>query len=115
MDITILSTSPSHSGPVATSSASTPSFPLTLHPPPSDLSLTFTPSGLPSSPQRPTHRMITRLQNNIRKPINRLNLMAQLNSQEVEPKTVTQALKDPHGVMLWTLNLMLCLRIKLGI
>ena len=39
--------------------------------------------------------MITRLKDNIRKPINKLNLMAQLTSLKTTPKTVTQALKDP--------------------
>ena len=39
--------------------------------------------------------MITHLKDKIRKPINKLNLMAQLTSLETEPKTVTQALKDP--------------------
>ena len=39
--------------------------------------------------------MITHLKDKIRKAINKLNLMAQLTSLETEPKTVTQALKDP--------------------
>ena len=40
--------------------------------------------------------MTTRAKNNIRKPIQKLNLSTQLSHPyDVEPTTVTQALKDP--------------------
>ena len=44
----------------------------------------------------PIHSMTTRAKNNIRKPIQKLNLSTQLSHPcDVEPTTVTQALKDP--------------------
>lgn len=47
----------------------------------------------PSSPH-PTHKMSTRLQHGIRKPINKLNLNAESVTVDV-PKNITQALKSP--------------------
>lgn len=49
----------------------------------------------PSSAPQLTRTTITRLQNNIRKPIQKLNLNAQVFDVNIEPKTVAQALKIP--------------------
>ena len=46
-------------------------------------------SNPPSTTQQVSIWMTTRLQNNIRKPIKKLNLMVQLTSQEIESRTIT--------------------------
>ena len=57
---------------------------------------TFIPVPNTTSQPPPTHSMTTRAKNNIRKPIQKLNLSTQLfHSCDVEPTTVTQALKNP--------------------
>lgn len=44
----------------------------------------------------PSHTMTTRAKNNIHKPLRKMNLHAQLaKSDEIEPTTVNQALKEP--------------------
>ena len=48
-----------------------------------------------SPPPTPTHSMTTKLQNNIRKPIQKLNLHPQLQDTITEPINITQALKSP--------------------
>ncbi|KAL8146584.1 hypothetical protein AgCh_004348 [Apium graveolens] len=55
----------------------------------------ISPSSTPSVLHQPSHNMTTRLQNGIRKPITKLNLNVQVASPEIEPKSITQALKSP--------------------
>nr|DAD45035.1 TPA_asm: hypothetical protein HUJ06_003265 [Nelumbo nucifera] len=52
---------------------------------------------LPSQPaHQNTHPMITRAKNNIQKPLTKMNLSTVLHqSSNLEPRTITQALKDP--------------------
>ncbi|KAK0576029.1 hypothetical protein LWI29_010847 [Acer saccharum] len=51
------------------------------------------PSAAPPSPIK--HHMVTRAQNNIHKPVRKLNLHTSLHqSADIEPTTVTQALKE---------------------
>ncbi|KAK0580980.1 hypothetical protein LWI29_008358 [Acer saccharum] len=49
-----------------------------------------------AAPRVNEHPMTTRAKDNIRKPIQKLNLHTHLQSSEVEPTTVVQALKDPN-------------------
>ena len=82
MDIMILpSPPPSSTIPTQLSASSSP-FPFSSPTSP-HLSSNSTSSSL-SSPPRPSHQMITHLKDNIRKPINKLNLMAQLTSQALK-------------------------------
>ncbi|KAL8100569.1 hypothetical protein AgCh_032718 [Apium graveolens] len=55
----------------------------------------ISPSSTPPVLHQPSHNMTTRLQNGIRKPITKLNLNVQVASPEIEPKSITQALKSP--------------------
>lgn len=55
----------------------------------------ISPYSTPPVSCQPSHNMTTRLQNGIRKPITKLNLNAQVASPEIEPKSITQALKSP--------------------
>jgi len=57
---------------------------------------TSIPVHKPTSQLPPLNSITTRAKNNIRKPIQKLNLSTQLSHPiDVEPTTVTQALKDP--------------------
>jgi histone deacetylase 1/2 len=57
---------------------------------------TSIPVHKPTSQPPPLNSITTRAKNNIRKPIQKLNLSIQLSHPiDVEPTTVTQALKDP--------------------
>ncbi|RVW62322.1 Retrovirus-related Pol polyprotein from transposon RE1 [Vitis vinifera] len=53
------------------------------------------------------HVIVTRSKHNIHKPIQKLNLTAQLQQPTLEPTTVTQALKDPKWDKLCLQSLML--------
>ncbi|KAJ9566804.1 hypothetical protein OSB04_002770 [Centaurea solstitialis] len=48
-----------------------------------------------SPPPPPTRTVVTRLQNNITKPTQKLNLHASIQDKTTEPKTISQALKNP--------------------
>lgn len=69
------------------------------------ISSTPSPSPPPPSPPRP----ITHLQNNIQKPINKMDLHASLQPSSTKPTTITQALKSPvwrdaHANWIWFLD-----------
>ncbi|KAL6335439.1 hypothetical protein AAG906_029682 [Vitis piasezkii] len=66
-----------------------------FHPTPNQTHLSLVHNTTSQPP--PIHSMTTRAKNNIRKPIQKLNLSTQLSHPcDVEPTTVTQALKDPQ-------------------
>ena len=91
---------PSHNNPFTSPTSPSPLiephtdninlFPHELYPPHHPI---VSPTPLPSTN---THPMQTKAKNNLHKPIKKLNLKAQLlTSDDLEPTTMTQALKNP--------------------